>query len=101
MTPPVPRKLVDQQWLNQQFDQNGWPERLRSYTKVPIHDSPTPPERGLPEGTTTVGHAYYDTENNLVATVFHYRDSNGNYVPRNGRDLVPKGLLIDNVWCYI
>lgn len=100
-TPNAPRRPVDQPWLNQQFDQNGWQKRLESYTKAPIHDSLTPKERGLPEGTMTIGYAYYDTENVLVAVVFLYRDRDGNLIPWNGRETRPKGLLIDGVWCYI
>jgi hypothetical protein len=99
MTPPsTPRKKVEQHWLNQQFNENSWESRLASYTEVPIHDSLTPPERGQAKGTVTVGYDYYDAENRLVATVFHYRKPDGK-LGASGR-LTPKGLLIDGVWCH-
>jgi len=98
---PAPRKRVTQAWLNQQFDDNGWAERLASYTRTEIHNSLTPARHGQVEGTLTIGYDYYDAENKHLATVFHYRDPDGKYVPWNGRETRPKGLLIDGVWCYI
>lgn len=100
MTPPTPRRPVSQLWLNQQFDENGWQKRLASYTSAEVHNSLTPRERGLTEGTMTIGNDYYDAENNHVATIFHYRDAHGKYVLWNGRETRPKGLLIDGVWCH-
>jgi hypothetical protein len=100
MTTPTPRRPVSQSWLNQQFDENGWQKRLASYTNAEIHNSLTPSRRGLPKGTLTIGLDYYDAENKHVATIFHYRDDDGKYVPRNGRETCPKGLLIDGEWCY-
>jgi hypothetical protein len=95
---PAPRKRVTQVWLNQQFDENGWPERLASYTRAEIHNSLTPARHGQVEGTLTIGHDYYDAENRLVATVFCYRNPDGK-LGASGR-MTPKGLLIDDVWCH-
>jgi hypothetical protein len=95
----TPRKQVAQPWLNQQFNDNGWGERLASYRKAEIHNSLTPSIHGQVEGTLTIGHDYYDAENRLVATVFHYRKPDGT-LGASGH-LTPKGLLIEGVWCYI
>lgn len=88
-----------QTWLNQQFNENGWEQRLASYTKVEIHSSLTPPEHGQLKGTLTVGHDYYDAENKLVATIFHYLKPD-HTLGASGR-LTPKGLLIDGTWHYV
>jgi hypothetical protein len=94
-----PRKKVEQSWLNQQFNENSWEERLASYRKSLIHDSLTPAKHGQVEGTMTIGYDYYDAENKLVATVFHYRKPDGT-LGASGH-YTPKGLLIDGTWCYI
>ena len=98
MITPTPRRSVSQPWLNQQFNDNGWEARLASYTRVEIHNSLTPPERGQIEGTLTIGYDYYDDENNLVATIFHYRQPDGK-LGASGR-MTPKGLLIEGEWCH-
>jgi hypothetical protein len=97
MTKP-PKKRVKQAWLNQQYD-NGWEERLASYTKAEIHNSLTPKEAKQDEGTLTIGYDYYDAENTRVATVFIYRKPDGKLGGR-GKP-TPKGLLIDGEWCYV
>ncbi|HEY6337604.1 MAG TPA: hypothetical protein VIW68_03845 [Candidatus Sulfotelmatobacter sp.] len=94
----TPRRKIDQSWLNQQFAQDGWEKRLASYTKVEIYNSLTPREHGQVEGTLTIGHDYYDAENALVATIFHYRKPDGNF-GASGKPC-PKGLLIDGIWCH-
>jgi len=93
------RKVVTQAWLNQQFNENGWQERLASYTKSEIHNSLTPEEHGQPKGTLTIGHDYYDAENKLLATIFHYLKPDRT-LGASGK-LTPKGLLIDGVWCFV
>ena len=100
MTTPSPIKKVTQIWLNQQFNENGWKERLdsASYTKAKCHDSLTPPEHGQAQGTLTIGYHYYDAQNKRVATVFHYRKPDGQ-LGASGH-FVPKGLLIEGTWCY-
>jgi hypothetical protein len=95
----TPRKKVTQAFLNQQFNNNGWEKRLASYTKVEIHNSPTPPEHGQLKGTLTIGHDYYDAENTRFATVFHYLKPDQT-LGASGK-LIPKGLLIDGVWCFV
>jgi len=99
MTTPSPKKRVTQLWLNQQFNQNGWEERLASYTKVEIHNSPTPSEHGQPEGTLTMGYDYYDTENKLLATIFFYLKPDRTLGGSGKKS--PKGLLVDGIWCYV
>jgi len=96
---PFPKKKTTQAWLEQQFDENGWQERLASYTKIERHNSLTPTKHGLPKGTLTIGHEYYDTENKRVALIFRYETPDKTLVGR-GR-LIPKGLLIDEVWHYV
>jgi hypothetical protein len=101
ITPATPRKPVSQSWLNQQFDENGWLERLASYTKDEDHHSLTPECRGLPKGTLTIGYNYYTAEKKAVATIFHYQHKDGKIIPWHGRDFRPKALLVDGVWCYV
>ena len=98
MTTPLPRKKVDQSWLNQQFNENGWEKRIASYNKTEIHNSLTPRKHGQAEGTLTIGYDYYDAENKLVATIFHYKNPDGK-LGASGR-FTPKGLLIDDTWCH-
>jgi len=95
MTTPLPKKRVTQTWLNQQFNDHGWEEKLHSCTKVEIYNSPTPSAHGQVEGTMTIGHDHYDTENKLVATVFYFLQLDGK-LGASGRK-TPKGLLIDGV----
>jgi hypothetical protein len=99
MTTPSPRKKVTQTWLNQQFNSNGWIERLASYSKVEIHNSLTPSEHGQPIGTLTIGHDYYDADNTLLATVFYYLKPD-NTLGASGKK-TPKGLRIDGEWCFV
>jgi hypothetical protein len=98
ITTPSARKRVTSAWLNQQFNDHGWEARLGSYTKVPVHDSLTPPIHGQVEGARTIGHDYYDAENKHVATVFYFLNPDGT-LGASGRKR-PMGLLIDGVWCY-
>lgn len=84
-----------QPWLIQQFNENGWQERLASCKKAKIHDSLTPPEKGLPKGTMTIGYEYYDTDSTRVAIMLQYVH------PELDNKPTPKGLLIDGVWCYV
>jgi hypothetical protein len=94
----TPRKKVEQSWLNQQFDDNDWQNKLASYTKAEIHNSLTPPAHGQVEGTLTIGHEYFDSNGLRIALIFHYKKPDGT-LGASGR-YVPKGLLIDGVWCY-
>jgi hypothetical protein len=98
MTTP-PQKRVTQQYLNDQFDNNGWEKSLASYTRVEIYNRPTPKKAGQTQGTSTIGYEYYDADNKAVAIVFHYEKPDKT-LGASGRR-VPKSLLIDGVWCYV
>jgi len=95
---PSARKRATLAWLNQQFNDHGWEERLTTCTKVEIHNSLTPPSHGQVEGTLTIGHDYYDAENKHVATIFYYLMPDGK-LGASGRK-TPQALLIDGVWYY-
>jgi hypothetical protein len=97
MTPS--RKPVDQPWLNRQYNDNAWADRLAPCRKLEVHNSLTPAKHGQVQGTLTIGHDYYDAENRVIATIFYYLKPNGE-LGASGKK-TPKGLLIDGVWCYI
>jgi hypothetical protein len=94
----TPKKCATQAWLNQQYDDNGWAERLASYTKAEIHNSLTPGNHGQDEGTLTIGNEYYDPNGARVAIIFHYKKPDGT-LGGSGK-YTPKGLLIEGVWYY-
>jgi hypothetical protein len=99
MTKP-PKKRVSQQSLNNEYNANGWENRLASYTRIEIYNKPTPLfESGEPLGTHTIGYDYIDAEGKRVATVFRYERPNRS-LGASGKP-TPKGLLIDDVWCYV
>ena len=87
-------------YLTEEFDRNGWSERLRTQcTRIEYYNKPTRQEAKYPKGTVTVGYEYLDAENKRVALVFQYAAPDRSLC--SGRDHHPKGLLIDGVWCYI
>jgi hypothetical protein len=96
---PCLKQRVTQAWLNQKFNGDDWEQRLASYTKVEIHNSPTPVETGEPKGTMTIGHEYYDAENKRVATIFFYLRPDHTF--GGSGKMTPKALLIDGVWHYV
>ncbi len=98
MTTPSQKRLTQQE-LNSQYDDGGWEKRLASYRKVEIYNRPTPRKSGQATGTSTIGYEYYDAENTRVAIIFHYEKPDKT-LGASGRR-VPKGLLIDGVWCYV
>jgi hypothetical protein len=94
-----PQKRLTKAELEQQFDSNGWAEKLAHLTRVEYYNKPTSQESKYPKGTSTIGYEYLNAENKRVAIVFEYIAPDGAFC--GGRLHHPKLLLIDGTWCYI
>jgi hypothetical protein len=94
-----PRKRVSKQYLQEQFDNNGWADKLADLTPVEYYNKPTSPEAKYPKGTSTIGYEYLDAGNKRVALVFQYVAPDHSFC--GGRRHHPKGLSIDGTWCFI
>ena len=88
-------KKVTRAELNRLFDDGKWDEQLKSCTKVPYYDKPTPSQKLYALGTHTVGYKFIDSQGLYVALVFYYQHPNGQMSKPS-----PKLLLINGVWHF-
>jgi hypothetical protein len=99
-TPPVPKvrkRRVSQAYLNAEFNEHHWEDRLKSLRPVLYYSQPTPMETREPGGTLTIGQEYYDN-GVLIALVFHYQRPDGSIGASGKRS--PKMLLIGGIIHY-